>query len=244
MPSAMSAYATRPTPTTISSRAMYRRALSRPTASSNTISTACPSAATGPTITQERFIHGEIYKARPDVMAVVHSHTPELVAFGASTVPLRPIMNGATFIGDGLPLFDIRKFGTNRETLISTPALGKSLAQVLGNKSAVLLLGHGAVTVDSSLYGLVTRSVALRENARIEQQAISLGGEVTYLNPLPRLPKRQVPRESREKAAAAPGSIGCGMSRQSKLANFYAKGFRHSYSTNGAAHSPERVRLR
>ena len=134
---------------------------------------------------QERFIHGEIYKARPDVMAVVHSHTPELVAFGTSTVPLRPIMNGGTFIGDGLPLFDIRKFGTNRETLISTPALGRSLAQVLGNKPAVLLLGHGAVTVDSSLYGLVTRSVALREDARIEEQAIALGGEVKYLNPLP-----------------------------------------------------------
>jgi hypothetical protein len=94
-------------------------------------------------------------------------------------------MNGGTFIGDGLPLFDIRKFGTNRETLISTPALGRSLAQVLGSKAAVLLLGHGAVTVDSSLYGLVARSVALRANARIEEQAIALGGEVKYLNPLP-----------------------------------------------------------
>lgn len=134
---------------------------------------------------QERFIHGEIYKARPDVMAVVHSHTPELVAFGTSTVPLRPIMNGGTFIGDGLPLFDIRKFRTGRETIVSTPALGRALAQVLGNKPAVLLLGHGAVTVDSSLYRLVGRAVALRTNARIEEQAIALGGEVTYLNPVP-----------------------------------------------------------
>jgi ribulose-5-phosphate 4-epimerase/fuculose-1-phosphate aldolase len=133
---------------------------------------------------QERFIHGEIYKARPDVMAVVHSHTPELVAFGTSTVPLRPVMNGGTFIGDGLPLFDIRKFRTGRETIISTPALGRALAQVLGNKPAVLLLGHGAVAVDSSLYRLVGRSVELRANARIEEQAIALGGEVTYLNPL------------------------------------------------------------
>jgi ribulose-5-phosphate 4-epimerase/fuculose-1-phosphate aldolase len=136
---------------------------------------------------QERFLHGEMYKARPDVMAVVHSHTTELIMFGASvgTVPLRPIMNGGTFIGDGLPLFDIRKYRVTDETIISTPALGRQLGQVIGKKGAAFLLGHGMVTVDSSLYSLVGRAQALRTNARVEIQAIALGGNVTYLDPVP-----------------------------------------------------------
>jgi HCOMODA/2-hydroxy-3-carboxy-muconic semialdehyde decarboxylase len=120
-------------------------------------------------------------------MAVVHSHTTELIVFGASseTVRLRPIMNGGTFIGDGLPLFDIRKFRVANETIISTPALGKQLAQSIGKKGAVFLLGHGMVTVDSSLYALVGRAEALRTNARVETQAIALGGTVAYLDPVP-----------------------------------------------------------
>ena len=78
-------------------------------------------------------------------MAVVHSHTPELIVFGASagTVPLRPVVNGGTFIGDGLPLFDIRKFRVANETIISTAPLGRQLAEVIGKKDAALLLGHG-----------------------------------------------------------------------------------------------------
>jgi ribulose-5-phosphate 4-epimerase/fuculose-1-phosphate aldolase len=142
---------------------------------------------------QERFIHGEIYKARPDVMAVVHSHTPELIAFGASTVPLRPVENGGTFIGTGLPLFDIRKFPTGQETIISTAPLGRALAETLGKKSAVLLLGHGAVMADSSLYALVGRAHGLRMNARIEEQAIALGGTVSYLDTPP--PPPPAPRD-------------------------------------------------
>jgi ribulose-5-phosphate 4-epimerase/fuculose-1-phosphate aldolase len=136
---------------------------------------------------QERFLHGEMYRARPDVMAVVHSHTLELITFGASTqaVRLRPIMNGGTFIGDGLPLFDIRKYRVGNETIISTPALGRQLGEAIGKSGAAFLLGHGMVTVDSSLYGLVGRSEALRTNAQIQIQAIALGGNVTYLDPVP-----------------------------------------------------------
>jgi HCOMODA/2-hydroxy-3-carboxy-muconic semialdehyde decarboxylase len=136
---------------------------------------------------QERFLHGEMYKARPDVMAVVHSHTQELIVFGATaeTAPLRPIANGGTFIGDGLPLYDIRKYRTENETIISTPALGRSLGQVIGKAGAAFLLGHGMVTVDSSLYGLVGRAESLRENARVQIQAVGLGGNVSYLNPVP-----------------------------------------------------------
>jgi ribulose-5-phosphate 4-epimerase/fuculose-1-phosphate aldolase len=145
---------------------------------------------------QEVYMHGEIYKARPDVMAVLHAHTPEILAFTESSVALRPVVNGGTFIGDGLPLHDIRKFDP-RETIIRTPALGRSVAMALGNKPAVLLKGHGIALTDSSIRLLVVRAYNLRMNARMLQQAIALGGKVTYLQdpPLPAPP-------------AAPGGSG------------------------------------
>jgi HCOMODA/2-hydroxy-3-carboxy-muconic semialdehyde decarboxylase len=129
---------------------------------------------------QERFIHGEMYRARPDVMAVVHSHTAELIVYGATAgeMPLRPVVNGGTFIGDGLPSLNV-------PGLIGSPELGRRLGQVSGTSGAVLLTGHGAVTVAPSLYALVARADAIVANARIQQQAIALGGNVTYLNPVP-----------------------------------------------------------
>lgn len=136
---------------------------------------------------QEVYIHGEIYKARPDVMAVLHAHTPELLAFAESSVALRPVVNGGTFVGEGLPLHDIRKFDL-RETLIRTPALGRSVAMVLGTKPGVLLKGHGIALTDASLRLLVVRAYNLRMNARIEQQALALGGKVTYLEDPPSPP--------------------------------------------------------
>ena len=135
----------------------------------------------------EIFIHGEIYKARPDVMAIVHAHTTELVSFGMSSVPLRPVLLGASFIGDGLPVYDIRKYtGGYRSPVgcahcISTPELGQALAGVLGNKGAALLLDHGIAVVESSLSALVSRAYDMRMNALIQHMALSLGGSVNYL---------------------------------------------------------------
>ncbi|HYR91588.1 MAG TPA: class II aldolase/adducin family protein [Terriglobia bacterium] len=136
---------------------------------------------------QEVYMHGEIYKARPDVMAVLHAHTPEIVAFTQSSVTLRPVVNGGAFIGDGLPMFDIRKFDP-RETIITSPALGRGVAQALGSKPAVLLKGHGIALTDSTLNGLISRAYNLRMNARIQQQAIALGGKIAYLEQQPALP--------------------------------------------------------
>jgi ribulose-5-phosphate 4-epimerase/fuculose-1-phosphate aldolase len=137
----------------------------------------------------ERFIHGEIYKARPDVMAVVHSHTPELVAFSVSSIPLRPVMAAASFLGDGIPTFDIRSYTHSSNVgIISNPELGAALAKELGSKAAILLYGHGAVTVDASLVNLVARADSLRQNAIVQQQAILLGGSVNYIQPMPRSP--------------------------------------------------------
>jgi ribulose-5-phosphate 4-epimerase/fuculose-1-phosphate aldolase len=128
----------------------------------------------------EVHIHGQIYKARPDVMAVIHSHTPELVAFGQTSVKLRPVSIGGAFIGDGMPLWAIGRYDPT-QTIVTTPELGRSLAETVGKKAGALLTGHGIALTDSSLYGLVNRVYDFRLNAIIQQQAILLGGNITYL---------------------------------------------------------------
>ena len=136
---------------------------------------------------QEVFIHGEIYKARPDVMAILHAHTPELVSFGLSSVSLRPVSFAANFIGAGLPVYDIRKYTGGYASpvgcahCISTPELGRALAEVLGSKGASLLFGHGIAVVGPSLPALVSRAYDMRMNAVIQQMARSLGGTVNHL---------------------------------------------------------------
>ena len=131
----------------------------------------------------ERFIHGEIYKVRPDVKAVVHHHSPAVVPFSVSSVPLRPIYHMAAFVSQGVPVFEIREAAGMTDMLVRTPDLGRALAKVLGDKPAALMRGHGAVVVGDSLMQAVGRSIYLQMNARLQAQAIALGGEVTYLAP-------------------------------------------------------------
>lgn len=131
----------------------------------------------------ERFIHSQIYKARRDVNAVVHNHSPSVVPFGVSTVPLRPVYHMAAFIGEGLPTFDIRKAEGMTNMLVSNPDRGRALAQALANRPAVLMRGHGVAVVGPSLPFAVGRSIYLELNARIQIQAVALGGRVTYLDP-------------------------------------------------------------
>ena len=130
----------------------------------------------------ERFIHCEIYRARPDVMAVVHAHSPDVIPFTVSNTPLKPIYHMAGFISDGLPIFDIRKAsGHDTDMLIRNADLGKRLAQTLGRKPGALMRGHGAVIVAESLHIVVGRAYYLNMNARLQREAMSLGGSVTYL---------------------------------------------------------------
>jgi len=139
------------------------------------------SSATGYT---ERFIHGEIYKARPDVKAVVHCHCLEVIPFAATSVPMQPMYHMGYFIGEGVPVFEIRKTAGITDMLISTPQLGRALAQTLGNKSAALMRGHGAAVVADSLRLVVGKAYYLNVNARLQWQAMQLGGgKVTYLDP-------------------------------------------------------------
>ncbi len=135
----------------------------------------------------ERFIHGEVYKARPDVVAVIHGHSPEMIAFGASGVPLRNMIHTGSFINDGVPVWDIRKFGgTADDMLIRNPALGKALATALERKTAMILFGHGVVITGTSLATTVSNSYFLNMNARVQMDALRLGGgSVSYLERAP-----------------------------------------------------------
>jgi len=131
----------------------------------------------------ERFIHGEVYRVRPDVQAIVHDHSPSVIPFGVSTAPLRPLYHMSAFLGGGVPVFDIKTAsGQSTDMLVRTAALGKSLAQTLGTRPVALMRGHGAVVVGASLPLVVFRAVYTEMNARLQAQALALGGPVTYLD--------------------------------------------------------------
>jgi ribulose-5-phosphate 4-epimerase/fuculose-1-phosphate aldolase len=132
----------------------------------------------------ERFIHGEIYKVRPDVVSVVHCHARPLIPFGtAKGAKLRPMFHMCGFLGCGVPIFEIRETGGMTDMLIRTAALGKALAASLGDKNVVLMRGHGATMVGESIPETVFRAVYATENASIQMQAHQLGenGEVEFL---------------------------------------------------------------
>jgi ribulose-5-phosphate 4-epimerase/fuculose-1-phosphate aldolase len=132
----------------------------------------------------ERFIHSEIYKARPEVRAVVHSHSPAVIPFGVVGVPLQPIFHLGGFLAGGVPVFEIRETGgPATDMLVRNPDLGAALAKTLGDAPAALLRGHGNVVVGDSIKEAVFRAVYTEVNARLESEAIRLGGgQVVFLN--------------------------------------------------------------
>ena len=143
-----------------------------------------PVDARGRTSYLERFIHGEIYRVRPDVRAIVHNHSPSVIPFGVTGVPLRPLYHMSAFLSAGVPVFDIRQAsGGMTDMLVRTAALGQALARTLGTRPVALMRGHGAVVVGASLPLVVFRSVYTEVNARLQSQAMALGGQVTYLDP-------------------------------------------------------------
>ena len=106
----------------------------------------------------ERYIHGEAYKLRPDVNAVVHTHSMGVIPFGVTQVPLRPVIHSASFLHVGVPVWEIREAGGVTNMLVSTAALGKSLATALGDKPVVLMRGHGNVVVGPNVQVAVARA--------------------------------------------------------------------------------------
>jgi ribulose-5-phosphate 4-epimerase/fuculose-1-phosphate aldolase len=131
----------------------------------------------------ERFIHGEVYRARPEVQAVVHSHAPPVIPFAASSVGLRPVYHMSSFLARGAPVFDIRaRFGAT-DMLVRNGDQGRALAEALGRSDVALMRGHGFVAVAPSIPHAVYRALYTMLNATLQQQAIALGGAVTYLAP-------------------------------------------------------------
>jgi len=141
-----------------------------------------PIAAEGRPVYVERFIHGEIYRARPDVVAVVHSHSHAVIPFGVVTAhKLRAIFHMSGFVGVDTPIFEIRDTaGDGSNLLVSSRALGAALAKTLGPRSVVLMRGHGVTVTAPNLHEAVYRAVYVDVNARLQLEAIGLGS-VNYL---------------------------------------------------------------
>ena len=136
----------------------------------------------GRNLYSEVYIHGEIYKVRPDVKAVVHSHAPSVIALGVAGISPRPVYHMSSFIGKGLPVFDIRKeMGEDTNMLVRTPERGRALARVLGQYPAALMRGHGAVITADALPLVVFRSVYLQINSALQAQALALNPNSTFL---------------------------------------------------------------
>jgi HCOMODA/2-hydroxy-3-carboxy-muconic semialdehyde decarboxylase len=131
----------------------------------------------------ERFLHGGIYRFRPDVMAVAHGHTPSVVPFGLVGTPMLAMYHNAAFVAAGVPVFDIRaRFGAT-DIVINSPERGAALAEALGDKSVLLLRAHGFVAVGPTLPDAVFRAIFTEINARVQLQVATLGGPIAALDP-------------------------------------------------------------
>jgi HCOMODA/2-hydroxy-3-carboxy-muconic semialdehyde decarboxylase len=130
----------------------------------------------------ERYIHSEIYRARPDVMSVVHNHSPSVIPFSVTGVKMRALFHMASFIGEGLPNFEIRKVKKGSDLLVRDAKLGQALARTLGNSPATLMRGHGSAVTGENLQRSVGRSIYLEMSARLQMQALLLSSKITYLD--------------------------------------------------------------
>ena len=131
----------------------------------------------------ERFIHGEVYKARPDVNSVIHTHSAGVIPFSVTQTPLRPVIHNASFLHVGVPVWEIREAGGTTNMLVRDGNLGRSLAAALGDKPVALMRGHGNVVVGPNVRVATARAIFTDENARMQAVALSLGGPVNYISP-------------------------------------------------------------
>jgi len=132
---------------------------------------------------RERFLHAAIFKARPDVNAIVHSHMPSVLPFTDVTTPLRPMYHMASFLLEGAPVFEVRSVQGQIGMLIDNNKVGAALAQTLGKRTIALIRGHGAAIVGATVPDAVQNSIFLDVNARVQAQAVALGGNIAYMTP-------------------------------------------------------------
>ncbi len=166
-----------------------------------------------PRLYLERWIHSEIYKARPDVMAVVHNHSPAVLPFAiARGARLQPVCHMSGFLGSGTPLFEIRDHaGESSDLLIRNRPLGAALAQSLGAARVVLMRGHGCTVVAESLRVTVYRAVYTEVNAKLLLQALPLGA-VDFLTP----GEAEATRITNEGQAERPWNLWKQLARQAR----------------------------
>jgi HCOMODA/2-hydroxy-3-carboxy-muconic semialdehyde decarboxylase len=143
----------------------------------------------------ERVIHGCIYEARPDVMAVCHHHAAAVLPFCVAGVPIEPVFHLGAASGETTPFWDQQDEFGDTNLLVRLPEEGRSLARALGQHSAVLLNRHGATVVGADIRELVSRCIFMCQNAVYQLQAHLLGkvdklrpGEVRLASTLNSLP--------------------------------------------------------
>src|SRR5271165_6160676 len=123
----------------------------------------------------ERFIHGGIYEARPDVHSVVHNHSPSVIPFGVTGHKLKPLLHMCANIGHEVPIWDSHdKFG-DTALLVDSVAMGRDLAVALGSGRTALMRGHGATVLGTTVRHAVFISVYLEVNAKLQMQAMAMG---------------------------------------------------------------------
>jgi HCOMODA/2-hydroxy-3-carboxy-muconic semialdehyde decarboxylase len=135
----------------------------------------------------ERFIHGALYEAQPDVMSVVHHHSESVIPFGVvSNMPIRPIFHMGASIGHEVPVWDSHDHFGDTALLVENMDMGRDLAKLIGGGRAALMRGHGATVAGRSIRHAVYISVYLEVNARLQQRAMDMVtdmGEVKFLTP-------------------------------------------------------------
>jgi ribulose-5-phosphate 4-epimerase/fuculose-1-phosphate aldolase len=131
----------------------------------------------------ERFIHGEVYRVRPEINSVMHSHSEEPIVFGVTGATLRGLTHMHHFLKD-VPIFEIRDSPSNTpgNLLVDTIQLGKDLANVIGSGPVALMRGHGMVTVGTSIPEAVYRGIYTVQNARLQSEAMRFNKPITFLN--------------------------------------------------------------
>ena len=138
-----------------------------------------------PAVTQysERVIHGEIYKARPEVMAVCHHHCPAFMPLIATGADYVPIFHLGAAGGIKPPYWDQHDEFGDTNMLVVKPEEGASLARALGKHWMVLMKRHGVTVAGTSVRDCIFRSVFSARNAEYQVRAMTIGGNVASLTP-------------------------------------------------------------
>ena len=140
-----------------------------------------PTDARGRRVFLERFIHGEAYRARPDVHAIVHSHSPTMIPFSVTGEPMKAVSHVASFLVKEAPVWDIRDVGVTQGLLVSNHAQGQSLAQALGDGAVALMRGHGNLVVAEDIKRVTHRALYTEINAKQLATALSFNRPITFI---------------------------------------------------------------